>query len=153
VDYPFLVDTNLLYESPGYLRVLHAEELDCAIFEWEDFSIPLASLARAHELALDRMTRPTSRGRPRYIADCMRARETLRAESITWWRDVWTPRLVAAGTSLIVSIEPLSTLAAIASKDWQRKVLGGGLRIIHVAGRREAEEAIARDIADAENSH
>jgi hypothetical protein len=128
----------VLFECPGYLRVLYVEGKSYIVFAWEDFSIPLDQLKKAHEIALSFAGKQKC---PRYIADCSRARDSLLPEAIVWWRSEWVPRLIASSLNRIITIVPSSTLAALSNRDWQRD-LNEGMELVNVESLAEAEAAL-----------
>jgi hypothetical protein len=128
----------VIYESPGYLEVRFIEGKNYIVFVWEDFSIPLADIKRAHELAL---AFAVQRGCLRFVAECSRARDSLLPEVIVWWRSVWMPKLAAAGLRRIVTVQRRSTLAALSNRDWQRDE-GSGIEMLNVDSISDAETAL-----------
>jgi hypothetical protein len=129
-----------LFRSPGYLEVRSEEGKAYIIFDWSDFSIPLAEIQKAHQAALDAALASGIRS---FVAECSRARDSLLPEVIAWWRSSWVPRLVAAGIR-IVSVEPRNALSMLSSRDWQRGT-EAGLEVAQVGTLDEAE-ALARRI-------
>jgi hypothetical protein len=128
----------LVYECPGFLRVVFVEDAEYFVFEWEDFSISLEEIRRAHAAAL---TAAVAKTCFRYIAQCARARDSLLPEVVVWWRRTWVPGLIAAGVRRIVTVVPSSTLAALSNRDWQRE-LQDGLELINVGSLDEAVRAL-----------
>jgi hypothetical protein len=140
----------IIYDCPGFLRVVFVEaaqglrgsrealSAEYFSFEWEDFSISLSEIKKAHAAALD-----AARARRcfRFVAQCARARDSLLPEVIVWWRKVWVPELIAAGVSRIVTVVPSSTLAALSNRDWQRE-LQDGLELVNVTSLQDAMKAL-----------
>ena len=128
----------VIYECPGFLRVVFDADAEYFSFEWEDFSISLAEIKKAHKAAL---SAAVAKACFRYVAQCARARDSLLPEVVFWWRSEWVPKLIAAGVSRIVTVVPSSTLATLSNRDWQRE-LQDGIEIINVASFEAALAAL-----------
>jgi hypothetical protein len=130
-----------LFKLEGFLEVRYEEAGEYIVFDWDDFSIPLAEIKRAHEAALRCAIEGGCR---RYIAYCARARDSLLPEVIVWWRATWVPRMVAAGIRRIVTVPPTGTFSTMSNRDWQRES-GSGMETINVDSLAKAIEALSGD--------
>jgi hypothetical protein len=129
----------VLFESSGFLKLNYIPEKGYIVFAWEDFSISLAEIKKAHEAAL---AVAVERGCFGYIADCSRARDSLLPEVILWWRKTWMPKLAAAGIRKIVTVESRSVLSSLSNRNWQRDE-GSGIEMVNVGSLAAAEAALS----------
>lgn len=112
----------IIYEKPHYIQVVYHPDKNFIVFDWTDFMVTLNEIKELHEKAL---ITAQEKNCYYYIAETSKVRTVLRQQVISWWGEVWVPKLVEAGLQAIVTVVPTSTLATLSTYDWQGVVVSG----------------------------
>lgn len=107
----------VIYDAPGYLKIVHEEEKGYIAFQWEKFGIPFDKALEGHKAALETAKRKNC---PYYLANTANAKGTLLPTVVDWFVNTWIPVLKKEGLVAVITVVPTtSSLAKMSTKSWQ----------------------------------